>query len=255
MLVTCATWNYWELLQPLLLSHQGSNPDKTLHVHAIDWPEEERQAAATTFKHAQFHRCEMPEVGERFEMLGPVPRSAAILKLKVRLLKEHYDRTTEPVIWVDADTLLLEPVDPLLSRLQATGDFAVTYRAKKRRHAKFAVAVLCFVRTDAAKRLLEAYVEGTDNSSGLVKKSSTDGAAWFHDQLALWDAYKSLSRNWLGLPRAGAPKLMALSDAEHSIDGSTDALFVSRRDGVLDLEDMQSVLLERGFLNEKSAEF
>ncbi len=245
MLVTCATWNYWDLLQPLLISHQHSNPNHTLHVHAIDWPNDARENAAHRFPHATFIHCPFPEDTGPIETLGPVPRSAAILKLKVRLLKKHYDNTTGPVIWVDADTLLLDPIEPLLQRLQSTGDFAVTYRHKKRNHAKFAVAVLCFTRSEQAENLLNAYVEGTEASAGLVKKSSNDGVAWFHDQLALWQAYSEQSRYWFGLPKPGGARLMALLDSEHSIDGSADAIFVSRRDGVLDLGAMMGVIKAR----------
>jgi len=223
MLITCATWNYWDLLQPLLISHNASNPDRTLHVHAIDWPSEAITSASETYPNARFYPCTPPSPDGKFETLGPVPRSAAILKLKVQLLKEHYDKTDEP-----------------------NGDFAVTYRSNKRNHAKFAVAVLCFTRTKAAKTLLEAYAADTEASTGLVKKSSTDGVAWFHDQLALWECYRLQSRYWFGLPKKGGPRLVPLTEAEHSIDGSTDAIFASRRDGVLDLVDMERVLEDRG---------
>jgi len=249
MLLTCATWNYRHLLQPLLASHHASNPSKTLNVHAIDWPEDELSAAAAAFPHARFHPCELPSDDERPEMLGPVPRSAAILKLKVQLLHQHYHNTNTPVIWVDADTLLLESVDPLLQRVEGHGDFAVTYRRKKRNHAKFAVAVLCFTRTAAAEALLNAYADNTAHSTGLVKRSATDGVAWFHDQLALWDAYRAQKRSWISLSRANTAKLVALTDTEHSIDGKTNAVFVSRRDGVLDLSHMQDELRKRGMFN------
>lgn len=247
MLVTCATDNYWPLLQPLLISHHHTNPENTLHVHAIDWPDALRQSAEAKYPHARFYACQAPEGNAPMEQLGPVPRSAAILKLKVKLLKAHYEETTEPVIWVDADTLLLKPIDALLERVKAAGDFAVTYRKSKRAHAKFAVAVLCFTRTEAAERLLAQYATSTLESDGLVKKSSADGVAWFHDQLALWQCYTNQSRWWFGLPKPNGARLVALTENEHAIDGETDAVFVSRRDGVFDLEQMQTVLKELGF--------
>jgi len=246
MLLTCATWNYRHMLELLLASHQVSNPNKTLHVNAIDWPKKELAYAADAYPKAKFLDCVAPELSADKEMLGPVPRSAAILKLKVQLLQQHYANTTEPVIWVDADTLLLDSVDPMLNRVQAAGDFAVTYRKKKRKHAKFAVAVMCFTRSAAAEKLLSSYANHTAQSTGLVKRSSENGVAWFHDQLALWDAYQEHRRHWFGLRKANAPKLIALSDQEHSIDGSnTSAIFVSRRNGVLDVPDMQAVLHTR----------
>jgi len=246
MLVTCATWNYRHLLQPLLASHQATNATNPLHVHAIEWPADERLAAAAAFPHAVFHHCENTIGDTPLEMLGPVPRSASILKLKVQLLHQHYQQSSTSVIWVDADTLLLDSIDALLTRIEATGDFAVTYRANKRKHAKFAVAVLCFTRSNAAAKLLDAYLAGTEASSGLVKRSSSDGVAWFHDQLALWNAFRAHSQNRIGWPRKNAPTLVPLTDQEHSIDGSTNAIFVSRRDGVLDLNHMHELLKARG---------
>ncbi|MGQ7845975.1 hypothetical protein ACUNV4_15940 [Granulosicoccus sp. 3-233] len=246
MLVTCATFNYLDMLCLLLASHRASNPDIPLAVHAIGWPDEYLQAARQLYPNASFHAHTDLHDGEPMEMKGPVPRSAAILKLKVRLLHESYHSSNDPVTWVDADTLLLKPMKPLLARVAETGDFAVTYRSRKRAHARFAVAVLCFMRTDRAASLLDRYAQLTQQTSGTTKRKPGNEVAWFHDQLALWQAWQESSRGVLGLPRRNAPRMVPLTDAEHSIDGSTDAIFVSRRDKVLDTQAMLDVLQERG---------
>lgn len=246
MLVTCATFNYLDMLSLLLATHRASNPDVPLVVHAIGWPEAYVRAARELYPNVRFEAHADLDDGEPMEMKGPVPRSAAILRLKVRLLHESYHSCQEPVTWVDADTLLLEPLQPLLQRIAAEGDFAVTYRSRKRAHARFAVAVLSFMRTDKAARLLDRYSQIAQQTSGTVKRKPGSEVAWFHDQLALWQAWQELSRGFLGLPRREAPRLVSLSDQEHSIDGSTDAIFVSRRDKVLDMEAMQKVILDRG---------
>lgn len=248
MLVTCATFNYLDMLCLLLASHRASNPDIPLEVHAIGWPEDYLEAARQLYPNARFHAHADLHDGEPMEMKGPVPRSAAILRLKVRLLHESYHSCKEPVTWVDADTLLLQPMAPMLERIAAEGDFAVTYRSRKRAHARFAVAVLTFMRTDSAARLLDRYAQLTQQTDGTTKRKPGNEVAWFHDQLALWQAWRESSRGVLGLPRRGAPRMVPLSDREHSIDGSTDAIFVSRRDKVLDTQDMLNVLSERGIV-------
>lgn len=232
----------------LLASHEASNPDTVLHVHAIDWPVGAIEIARKQYKKAVFHAQKTEGSDGPEELRGPVPRTAGILKLKVEMIHKAYHESSEPVLWVDADTLLLSPLQPLVERVQREGDFGVTYRAGKRDHAKFAVAVLCFVRSSAAARLLDAYVQGVRSSEGLVKRRDKQGVAWFHDQLGLWHAYRQLSRNRLGFARRDGPKLVALDDSEHSIDGNTHAIFVSRRDNVLDVEHMQAELDRRGIV-------
>lgn len=233
------------MLTLLLASHHVSNPDTALHVHAIDWPVDALGNIRSLYPHAVFHAHDKVLENGPEELKGPVPRTASILKLKVDVLYKAYQQSDKPVVWVDADTLLLSSIQPLIERVSATGDFGVTYRRKKRDHAKFAVAVLCFTRSNAAAALLESYAQGVENSQGMVKRNDKGGVAWFHDQLGLWQAYRSQSRNRLGLPRRDAPKLVALTDQEHSIDGNPDAIFVSRRDQVFDVEHMQAELMRR----------
>ena len=159
-------------------------------------------------------------------------------------MSEAFYSSDEPVIWVDADTLLLSPIDRLLQRLQTHGDFAVTYRPRKRPHAKFAVAVLGFQKTEASEQLLDCYVAMAERSVGLVKRGDATGVAWFHDQLALWDAYRYRSGGVFRLPRKNKPRLMPLTPEEHSIDGRPDSVFVSRRDNIMDVSHMRQLLLD-----------
>lgn len=246
MLVTCATFNYMDMLCMLLASHRATNPDVPLTVHAIGWPDNYLAAAREVYPNACFQAHADLDDGGPQEMKGPVPRSAAILRRKVKLLQESHASSDEQVTWVDADTLLLHPVEPLLERVRAEGDFAVTYRPRKRDHARFMVAVMSFTRTDRASRLLERYSEITQQSTGMTKRKPGNEVPWFHDQLALWQAWRELSRGMLGLPRRSAPKLVPLSDWEHSIYGARDGIFVSRRDKVLDLQVMLDIMSERG---------
>jgi hypothetical protein len=226
----------------LLASHRASNPHVPLVVHAIGWPEPYREAAQSLYPHARF--IAQPEIisSTPLEMKGPVPRSADILRLKVRLFHESYQSCDQQVTWVDADTLLLSPVQPILDRVRESGDFGVLYRPRSKPHARFNVAVMSFTRTDNAQRLMSRYAQITAHTEGTTKRNDV---AWFHDQLALWDAWRELSRGFLGLPRRDGPRLVPLTGQELSIDGSTDAVFVSRRDKVFGVEDMIAFLADR----------
>lgn len=245
MLVTCATFNYREMLSLLLASHQASNPDIPITVHAIGWPEAALSVDRQRYSSARFCAHAPLPSDSPAELKGPVPRSSEILKLKVKLLCEAFHASEDPVVWVDADTLLLSSLQPIIERLEKCGDFAVTYRPRKRAHAKFAVAVLCFRKTRASEQLLDSYAQRSETSGGLIKRGDKSGVAWFHDQLALWNAYSSQRGGVLRLPRKHKPRLMPLTSQEHSIDGSPDAIFVSRRDGVMELAQMRQLLIER----------
>jgi len=246
MLVTCATYNYVEMLEMLLASHRASNPAVPLTVHAIGWPDDALNNARLVYPNATFLPHQLDEGFSEEDTKGPVPRSASILRMKVEFLYRAHKANSEPVVWVDADTLLLESINPLIKRVSDNGDFGVTERKRMRPHARFAVAVLCFTQSPAATRLLKLYAELTRESKGLVKRKQTDGVAWFHDQLALWHAYKQLSVGVFKIPKKNRPKLVTLSDTEHSIDGHSNAIFVSQRPKTMELPEMKSCLRERG---------
>jgi hypothetical protein len=241
VLVTCATFNYLDMLCLLLASHRATNPDVPLLVHAIGWPPAHVNAAQALYPNARFLAQSEDASDGPLELKGPVPRSADILRMKVRLFHETYQSCDEQLTWVDADTLLLSPVKPLLERVRREGDFGVLYRPRSKPHARFNVAVMSFTRSEQAQRLMARYAEITRNTAGTTKRNEV---AWFHDQLALWDAWRELGRGVLGLPRRNAPRLVQLSPRELSIDGNTDAVFVSRRDKVLDTDAMIAYLQE-----------
>jgi len=235
MLVTCATFNYLDMLCLLLASHRATNPEVPLTVHAIGWPTPHLNAAQSLYPNARFLPQEEFESDTPLELKGPVPRSADILRMKVRLFNETYQSCDEQLTWVDADTLLLSPVQPLLERVRLEGDFGVLYRARSKPHARFNVAIMSFTRSNNAQQLMSRYAQITEQTEGTTKRNEV---AWFHDQLALWDAWRELNRGFLGLPIRKGPKLVPLSSKELSINGDTDAIFVSRRDKVLDIDAM-----------------
>jgi len=72
--------------------------------------------------------------------------------------------------------------------------------------------------------------------------------AWFHDQLGLWRAYQQLSKGLFGIAKRDRPKLVQLRDDEHSIDGNAAAIFISRRDQLMEQSNMQQLLKSRGMM-------
>lgn len=244
-LVTCATFNYRDRLTLLLASHQATNAWVPMHVHAIGWPEPALASARKAYPAADFHPHPALTTMADETSRDKWNRSSSVLKLKIELFHETHRRHDGPVIWVDADTLLLKPVKSLVDRVAQRGDFGVTYRSGKKPHARFAVAILCFLQTPAATRLIDDYAAATRNTSGLAKQAEMP---WFHDQLALWEVYNSIRPSIFKPMRwqRNAPRLVPLTDNEHSIFGSTDAMFVSRRHGILETPRMREVLQERG---------
>jgi hypothetical protein len=101
---------------------------------------------------------------------------------------------------------------------------------------------MSFTRTERAQQLMSRYAQITAATAGITKRRDL---AWFHDQLALWEAWRESNCGLLGLQRRDAPRLVAMSKHELSIDGSTDAVFVSRRNGVFDTEAMTACLASR----------
>jgi hypothetical protein len=232
-LLTCATFNYLDKLTLLLASARSSNPDLPIHVHTIGWPKAYEAALVASYPNVRCH----PHAGQaRIDTeiaVDPFNRSGSVLRMKIDILQRTHASLPEPVLWVDADTLLLEPIAPLITRVTDNGDWGVTYRPGQRPHAKFAVAVMYFTRTPAACALLQEYATAVHKTPGAQRPGQSQ--PWFHDQVALWDIFNRLPS-----------KLVPLRADEHSIDGTVDAMFVSRRHKVLEPPAMRDVLDTRG---------
>lgn len=212
MLLTFSTPDYADRLAVLLASCERNDPDSMVWVHCICWPDSQLLRARRRFPQYYF----IPECGndDIAADLAAGRRSGAVLRLKPTLLMNACDFAApegEPVVWVDADTVVTRPVAPMIARVDAEGDFGVTYRPGQRDHAKFAVAVMYFRHTPMARRVLQAYARETERTAGR--------GDWFHDQLALWEIYR----------RTPAARLVPLRDDEHTLAGNPDAIFVSRR--------------------------
>lgn len=228
MIVTCATPNYTDKLSLLLSSCRHTNKDQRLRVYGVGWSPQQLLRGRTAFPAYEFVEVtEPPEVASELKVGG---RSGSLLKMKPELLRRAYaDFVTEPVIWIDADTMLLRPIAPILQRAAADGsDLAVTCRPQQRPHAKYAVAVLLFTRTDRARALLNAYAEATLTQAGRQ--------GWFHDQLSLLSVVERIH-----------PKITALTETEHSLLSPTkDTIIASRRLAYFDTPAMYAEAGRRG---------
>jgi len=207
-IVTCATANYVDKLVLLLSSARSTNPTCHIRIHCPGWTPELLQAARTAYPVYEFIPEAAPQ--DTASTVDHNKRSGDVLRYKPQWLHNMYTQVHGPVLWVDADTLLLRPLKPLIARVDVNGDYGVTHRPSAREFAKFAVAVLYFTRKPAAQRLLQEYVTLTLSNVGK--------GGWYHDQLALYEATQKFPA-----------RLVPLAEREHSIQGNLHTILLSRR--------------------------
>ena len=226
MLATFATPNYVNKLQLLLASCKHFDPTTVVRVYCTGWSNELIEAARQQYPGYQFVHQPISSIIE--DNIHRNKRSGALLSMKPGLLYRTYQELppSVPVIWVDADTLVLHPIDPIISHVKLYGDFGCTYRPASRPFAKFAVAVMYFTHTPKGTELLEAYVQETETCQGIN--------GWYQDQLSLLAAYTRIK-----------PKLVPLTEAQHSLQGDCRATLVSRRPK-FDTPQMYTMLRQLG---------
>jgi hypothetical protein len=208
IIVTCATTNYVDRLVLLLSSAVATNPGCHIRVYCPGWPTELLTKARATYPEYRF--VPQPAPDDFDTTVAKNKRSGGILRSKPAWLLETYELTDRPAVWIDADTLVLKPIMPMIVRVNTNGDYGVTHRPSAHAFAKFACAVMYFTKTTAAAALLQNYARLTRINSG--------NGNWYHDQLALVEATKQ-----------SQAKLVSLSEAEHSIHGNIATTLLSRR--------------------------
>ena len=203
ILTTFATPNYVAKLQLLLASCRHFDPTTRVRVYGAGWSPELIAAAKRVYPAYQFVPCPITPVIEENIRLGK--RSGALLAMKPTLLQQVYREfyNAHDVIWVDADTLVLRPIAPIIEHVKLRGDFGCTYRPASRPFAKFAVAVMYFTKTTKGKEMLQVYAHEAATCLG------TGG--WYQDQISMLTAYERV-----------LPKLVPLSEGQHSLQGDCD---------------------------------
>jgi len=209
MIVTCATEHYAESLELLLASYAWSNPGGLAVVHLLGW-NPARQAELAARCQFEIRVRPLPPSAHRRIVAGE--RAGEVLRIKCDLMAEACEEMGDAFFWVDADTLVLRSLEPLLARLRsASCDLLCTYLPHEVRERVFAAGVIGCAPTLGCGRLLRAVAAEARHLPGLDN--------WYQDQLALVHCYELLQ-----------PRLGRLSESEHSLRGNPQAVFVSKRD-------------------------
>jgi hypothetical protein len=216
MIVSFSTENYRQWLCSLLASYKFSNPEGKAMIFCVGWHKEIIQSFEKHYPGYRF--IDYPMSKQIAHDVRAGQRSGELLRLKPYLLMKTYEKVRpQPVLWVDADTLILKNIQPLLDVLKSDKyDFMTMYRsAKKSAYERFNVTALGFCLTEAGHTFLKLYNKLTQVSKGYEN--------WFQEQLSLYEAFDQSEVK---------PRLYMMSDLESSLEGNPDSIIVSRRNTV-----------------------
>jgi len=209
---TMATESYANNLNLLLGSIKYTNPCLNVIVYAINWSNDliakfQNQYPKYYFKAIEMTNCERSN----------------ILKQKVRVIYDCYQNRV-PFIWIDADSVVLRPLDVLFDKLVDYSMLAV-YRPDQEYYMKFAAGVIGFSIGGINDEFVEMLVNRVENTVG--------HNGWFNDQIGLYETYV----NFIDRVR-----LYELGEHEHSIMDTVDTVVFSRRnDNVHSLRDLMTM--------------
>lgn len=227
MIITCATHNYADPLNLMLYSVEQSNPTREIYVYCVGWSKKLLYQFTLNHPGCNF----MPVILDEKQKLA-IERAIAkrgrfgeILRMKARFLYEAQRQLKKQVLWVDADSVILKSVDPIMAHI-AKHDFGCTVRKNQQSHGTFAAGVLGFSYTRAGNRALHTYAKIAQSCEGRFR--------WFQDQIALFEMYNKLH-----------PDVYRLTELEHSLRSNLDAIVVSRRDTGITLGTMKQIVETR----------
>jgi len=216
--ITLATENYSNNLNLLLTSLQHTNPNKLVIVYYIGW----RDSLVEQFK----------KVYDKYsfeEIILENYNKGDIIKLKVKLQHECYFKYKLQFIWIDADSIVLNSLDPLFEKI-GMYNLIVYHRPNEENHMKFAVAVIGFGMSKKEQNINETFI----NLYNEKCKTTLGLEDWFYDQTSIYEAYEELKDKI---------KLYALSENEHSINDTLDTIVYSRRN--VNKKNLKDILIEK----------
>lgn len=202
MIVTFASKNYAHYLDLLLKSYRKSNPGKKAKVYLIMTEEDFKQYKSDKF--IEYHWIPAHESLNMTENSAGVIRS--ILRLKTTLILIELLLHSDKFLWVDADSVILKDISPLLDKI-GEYDFLCTHRPwKDNPQQRLAAAVLAFSNKPHVIKFLA--------KSTLDVWSHWEG--WWSEQLHIYNNITKQIKHY------------ELSEKEHSIKNNHKAIIVAR---------------------------
>lgn len=210
MLITYSTENYRAWINLLLASFRKSNPKRRITIYCMGWDKEIIQSYKEEYPRYNFVYHKINKQIQKDVKAGK--RSGTLLKLKPKLILQTMKEYKKPVLWIDADCVIVKDIKPILKILNSNEyDFLCTARFNKSLPCeKFNVTMLGFSYTKTAQKFLTAYNKQTQICKGYK--------GWFQEQLALWEIYNEKK-----------PKLYKLNEKELSLGGDLASIIISRR--------------------------
>lgn len=224
MVVTLATENYTNNLNYLLSSIKHTNPSCLVLVYCVGW---------SNMLLNQFKIC-YPNYYFKEINIGNYVKGD-IIRLKVKLQWETYNKYSFGYLWIDADSVVLKKLDKIFD-LMDKYTLVCYYRPEENHHMKFAVGIIMFCKNIMDNRnnveFLERYYENS-----IVTEGYND---WFYDQTSLYDTYVEFGDRC---------KLYELGESEHSINDTVDTIVFSRRTNnknkLMDLLKSRGIVVSR----------
>ena len=155
MIVTFATENYKDYLILLLDSYIHFNPQREATIYLLGWSDVKKNIIKQKYKSFIFKDIKINN--DFLDKVARNKRIGEILKNKPEYLLKTYKEHKGPVLWIDADSIVLGSIKPLLNKLNSSNiDLMCTHRPNHAKdHAKFAVAVLGFGNHRGGMELLK----------------------------------------------------------------------------------------------------
>lgn len=166
MIITSCTEDYVPYLKVLLASLEANSPQDQMTVYPVNF--------------------ESPDLQERFPQYRFEPRHLNLSKNKdgimcvyrTVLLKEHFDRSSEPILWLDVDTMVRKDLAHFWGDIRPNS-LKIFIRDGDDIRKRFQTGVFAFGNSDATKRFVEEYNEACQNDP-----------AWYQDQIMIYLLYE-----------------------------------------------------------------
>jgi len=217
MVVTLATEDYSNNLNYLLCSLVSTNPELMVLIYYVGW----REKLVSDFKNIYpFYSFE--------EYTLDNYTKGDVIKLKVELQYLTYSKLKIPFIWIDADAIVLKPLDDLFAKINQY-NLICYHRPYENDHMKFAVGVISFGLFNNAEeqKINEIFLEKYYQNSKITKGVNN----WFYDQTSLYETFIEFKETI---------KLYELSENEHSIKDTIDTTIYSRR--IINKQSLSEIL-------------
>jgi hypothetical protein len=184
LVITAATGDRYRLgLAKLLFTCKKTNPGSLFIVLMINWEEEQKAQFQEVFQGYPIVYTSIDQPITTHE--NPDIRSQAF-KLKASLFKHAYLTIGPPLLWIDADVVVLNSLDSIFAKLE-DADFSSSFNPFQNEKQKFSAQAVGIGRGHLAGEFFEracfhAYVPGLKN---------------FHEQVGMCRAYYELKSRGL----------------------------------------------------------